>query len=179
MLRFLPAFGQHLTNNVRAGGNWGPGGNIATLAPLTELRYLDLGGPGSLGVRGDLSALAGLSQLRYLNLCKDLQRHCYSTCLLLCLRIRFLPGMTNVFGPLTALAECLNLGASWTRPDGVEVSGGLKLAGTDVYGDARVLRRLPRLGPRSSDPLWGSDDQDFGIKLQGLDPTWTPTRRVS
>ena len=54
------------------GGNWGPGGNIATLAPLTELRYLDLGGPGSLGVRGSLSALAGLTQLRYLNLCKDL-----------------------------------------------------------------------------------------------------------
>jgi hypothetical protein len=81
------------------------GGDVGALAPLGELRGLDLGY--NRGVVGDVGRLGSLAELRSLWLDR-----------------------TSVHGEVGALAGLGHLGERWTRPDGGTWSGSLSLAWT-------------------------------------------------
>eukprot|EP01046_Picozoa_sp_COSAG06_P009284 COSAG06_NODE_482_length_15147_cov_9.932815_4_plen_289_part_00 len=109
-------------------------GDVGALAPLGELRVLDLSGVGVVanrGVVGDVGRLGSLAELRTL----------------------WLSG-TSVHGEVGALAGLGHLGERWTGPDGGTADGdtygsmysGLWLAGSSVWGPVSSVRLVGGLG---------------------------------
>jgi hypothetical protein len=129
---------------VQLGGynsrNGGIVGDVGALAPLGELRVLDL--RGNRGVVGDVGRLGSLAELRSLWL-----------------------DYTSVHGEVGALAGLGHLGERWRGPDGVTYSdgrllpysgSGLRLAGSSVWGSVSSVRLVGGLGSG-----WGSRYNDF------------------
>eukprot|EP01046_Picozoa_sp_COSAG06_P052926 COSAG06_NODE_9021_length_2007_cov_5.967539_2_plen_282_part_00 len=96
-------------------------GDVGALAPLGELRVLDLGG--IRGVVGDVGRLGSLAELRRLGLDR-----------------------TSVHGEVGALAGLGHLGERWRAPDGHTYGGGLLLAGSSVWGPVSSVCLVGGLG---------------------------------
>eukprot|EP01046_Picozoa_sp_COSAG06_P033305 COSAG06_NODE_3392_length_5410_cov_5.742421_4_plen_559_part_00 len=109
----------------------GLAGDVAALAPLGELRLLDLSH--HRAVHGNVAALAALAELRHLNLLG-----------------------TSVRGSLSSLVALSQLGATWTAPHSIVYSGGPHLAQSLVHGPVAPLRALPGVGN-----AWGDEITHF------------------